>query len=629
MEYQVEWKVVGRDALEIPSQVGGRPVKVDKNQVYLQASFSLTEEIRTEYVLFDAGHSGSAHFVEVFLNGISIGDTTGRKSPVKYCVHRSLIKSGLNELVIRASGFERSGWPDNGQYTVVGRLEFSPFKWIKLEQFAPAGEIDSVDKKKDSVNLNTASEKIISLSFIKGIKAVRLKISNSDSRDDFLVDELCLVKKPRYEEIKVEQDKARTGITCSYGTAIINKSSSSLVILPSDNLQGVGPFTIESTPNGILLRWPITDSEHIFGLGENTMHGMDKKGKRENIWVIHSFDKCDKPVPFMLSTAGYSLLLHSSYYSVFDLGSQKSNEGFCFCNSSCAEFILFLERDFRAMVRDFTALTGRPPMPPRWIFGYYQSTTEKVSQKELEKSVDVFNKKKIPVDVIGIDPNWQKPGFQSWQWDKNYFPKPQQFLTKLKKEDIRLQLWTGPFINRSSRLFEQAVKSKFVFRTKKSDIGSVDWWMGTDAVLIDFTNSKAVEWWAKLLAPLVKSGISILKTDGGDTSETPPDLISPSSNRSMRELHNLYPILFAKAVSEGMQKSAGKERILTWIRTGFTGIGRYPCCWGGDQNANFHGGRVLIKAGQQAGLMGIPFWSHDLGGFGGKPTPEYYLRSFQ
>lgn len=150
--------------------------------------------------------------------------------------------------------------------------------------------------------------------------------------------------------------------------------------------------------------------------------------------------------------------------------------------------------------------------------------------------------------------------------------------------------------------------------------------MGHEAGLVDFADDPTAQWWGRKAAKLADDGVHVFKVDGGDSHETPAYLNSVTG-RSMAELHNLYPVLFAKSVYEGIQRS--DQRTLTWIRTGFSGIQQYPCCWGGDQKADFSGGRVLIKAGQQSGLAGISFWSHDVGGFGGTPTEEYYIRSFQ
>ena len=407
----------------------------------------------------------------------------------------------------------------------------------------------------------------------------------------------------------------------------IDRKTSDISVYRSDGA-AVEKISFKFAGEQSALSWQLDDNEHVFGLGENTTGGMDKRGKKEQIWVIHSFEKCDKPVPFLLSTSGYGFYLHCAYKAEFDIGKDVKNQARCFVDNTRMDIFLLTKKLFPELISNFTELTGRSPMPPRWAFGYWQSTTRPISQAELEKNIAIFENKKISVDVIAIDPVWQKPGFQSWQWNRKYFPNPSKFLSTLKSAKTNLALWTCPFINHTSPLYDEAVRKKFVMENENGLPGKINWWMGFNGLLMDSYHPEAVRWWGKLIASFVKSGVNVLKIDGGDTNETIPGLFS-SKKHSMRELHNLYPVLFAKAVHESMKKAAGNKRTITWIRTGFTGIQRYPCCWGGDQEANFRGGRVLIKAGQQSGLAGIPYWSHDLGGFAGRPTEEYYIRSFQ
>jgi alpha-glucosidase (family GH31 glycosyl hydrolase) len=127
--------------------------------------------------------------------------------------------------------------------------------------------------------------------------------------------------------------------------------------------------------------------------------------------------------------------------------------------------------------------------------------------------------------------------------------------------------------------------------------------------------------------PLIRQGVDVFKTDGGDGAQVPSDAVFAAGTGE--RIHNLYPLYFARTISDVQLAVEPDRRSCVWIRTGTSGIQRWPCAWGGDQIADFSGGRKLIKGGQSVGLSGVSFWSHDLGGFSYNRTAEYVVRSYQ
>jgi len=92
-----------------------------------------------------------------------------------------------------------------------------------------------------------------------------------------------------------------------------------------------------------------------------------------------------------------------------------------------------------------------------------------------------------------------------------------------------------------------------------------------------------------------------------------------------REMHNLYPLLYNKAVFEAVEKYSNGRGIV-WARSAWAGSQRYPIHWAGDQLCNFPSLACTLWGGLSLGLSGVPFWSHDIGGFKGEPSPELYIR---
>ncbi len=73
-------------------------------------------------------------------------------------------------------------------------------------------------------------------------------------------------------------------------------------------------------------------------------------------------------------------------------------------------------------------------------------------------------------------------------------------------------------------------------------------------------------------------------------------------------------------------KDKGKEGVL-WDRPGWAGIQKYPIKWGGDPQTTYRAMAQSLRGCLSAGLSGVSFWSHDIGGFyGEKPDPRLYIR---
>jgi alpha-D-xyloside xylohydrolase len=69
-------------------------------------------------------------------------------------------------------------------------------------------------------------------------------------------------------------------------------------------------------------------------------------------------------------------------------------------------------------------------------------------------------------------------------------------------------------------------------------------------------------------------------------------------------------------------QAAGEQDILFLCRSAWAGSQRFGAAvWSGDTPSTFSSLRAQVKAGLNMGLSGIPWWTHDIGGFrGGDPT---------
>jgi alpha-D-xyloside xylohydrolase len=110
-----------------------------------------------------------------------------------------------------------------------------------------------------------------------------------------------------------------------------------------------------------------------------------------------------------------------------------------------------------------------------------------------------------------------------------------------------------------------------------------------------------------------------------DFGDRVPEDARFSDGKSGREMHNLYPHLYAEAVWQVVERVSGQG--LIWRRPGYIGTQRFPCCWAGDTQVSWEGMAGALRGGLSAGFTGESCWSHDIGGFvGPHPSEELYIR---
>jgi alpha-D-xyloside xylohydrolase len=143
-----------------------------------------------------------------------------------------------------------------------------------------------------------------------------------------------------------------------------------------------------------------------------------------------------------------------------------------------------------------------------------------------------------------------------------------------------------------------------------------------DAGFIDYSNPEAVEWVKEKFRKLFELDVSVIKVDFGEGA--PPDAIYHGV--ASESMHNLYPLLYNKAIFEITAEFWGEDQAMVWARSAWAGSQRYPVHWSGDGVARLEDLPCVLRSTMSFGLSGFPFYSHDIGGFTGLPSPELYAR---
>ena len=121
-----------------------------------------------------------------------------------------------------------------------------------------------------------------------------------------------------------------------------------------------------------------------------------------------------------------------------------------------------------------------------------------------------------------------------------------------------------------------------------------------------------------------KATAAAIKADFGE--QAPLDGVYHDGTPGHR-MHNLYPLLYNRAVWDATAEATGEPII--WARSAWAGSQRYPLHWGGDSTADWSNLGPQLCGGMSFGLSGFPFWSQDIGGFLGRPDGDLLIRWLQ
>ena len=369
--------------------------------------------------------------------------------------------------------------------------------------------------------------------------------------------------------------------------------------------------------------------EEIYGLGER-FDGVCRKGRAVDFYnkdaIGTTSPRTYVNIPFYMSTRKYGLFLNSSAPTEWEIGTLDSSAlGFSVLDSQMDYFVMYGESP-ADILKSYCNLTGFSKLPPLWSFGLWMSRNSYTSWDVVEDIAKKMRENDIPCDVLHLDTAWFT---NDWDCDlifsKDRFPEPIKYFEKLRKQGFNISLWQYNFIppNANNEHYQEAVKNGYLAKDNAGNpyqlpdtcVGS---W--TKDVIVDFSNPKARDWYANKIKKLISMGAGAIKTDFGEG--IPQDAIY--SNISGKYFHNLYSLVYNYTIFNATKEAGGDD--IVWARSGTAGSQRFPLHWGGDSQCTFDALAGTLRAALSIGISGIPFFSHDIGGFLGLPSDELYVR---
>jgi alpha-D-xyloside xylohydrolase len=324
---------------------------------------------------------------------------------------------------------------------------------------------------------------------------------------------------------------------------------------------------------------PLKPEEQIFGLGLQLLSFSQRGGKK--VVRVNADPKMDTgdshaPVPFYVTTQGIGILIDTARYATFYLGNAHprpshpttpvSDAGVDpkYVNVESAEhsdfvmvdvpgatgvdIYLFNGPDMLNAVRRYNAFSGGGFVPPEWGLGFWFRMMAKDSQADVLSLGREFRERKIPCDVIGLEPGWQSHSYScSFVWDKGRFPDPVGFLDATQDQNFRVNLWEHAFTHSSSPLFPSL----------ESHSGNFGVWEG---LVPDFAGQPARDAFGDFHGKtLIDAGVSGFKLDECDNSDYThgwsfPETSTFPSGVDGEQMHSVFGLRYQMAIWNAFRK---------------------------------------------------------------------------
>jgi alpha-glucosidase len=380
------------------------------------------------------------------------------------------------------------------------------------------------------------------------------------------------------------------------------------------------------------------DGEHYAGFGERS-NAVDQRGntvenytgegpfqENERPLIPNNFvpnwgfrardDATYFPMPWLISSAGYGVLIDGSRTSYYRLGTDRPDAWSLEVTTAPADYpqavtgpsptrlsLRFFAGPRPAdVLRRLTAAIGRQPPPAPWFLGPWFQPKDDQTDARLLRRAD------SPVSVAQTYTHYLPCGSQ-----QSAEAAQRQRTALFHSLGYAVTTYFNPMICTS---YQPAYGDAAAAGALTGTAGGTPYVYRYNQFVVsqfDFTAPSAQAQYGRLLGEAVHHGYDGWMEDFGEY--TPLDSQSADGTDGT-VMHNRYPRLYHCAANRFAR--AQSRPLLRFIRSGWTGAARCaPVVWGGDPTTGwgFDGLRSAVQNGLTMGLSGVGVWGSDIGGF--------------
>ena len=282
--------------------------------------------------------------------------------------------------------------------------------------------------------------------------------------------------------------------------------------------------------------------------------------------------------------------------------------------------------NYDGVIKGYRQLTGKAPVMPKWVLGFWQSRERYSTQEDLVGTLKEFRARHIPIDNIVQDwQYWKDDQWGSHEFDETRYPDPEKMLDDVHAMNARFMISVWPKFYTNTEHYKELKAAGYAYTHAEED-GLTDWlghpqtfydayaeggrkmfWRQMDETLYSRFGQKIDAWWMDASEPNLRDCLPL---------DYMKWLLTPNALGSSTEYLNAYALVNAQAIYEGQRSVNPDARVFLLTRNGFSGLQRYSTAsWSGDIGTSWTDMRMQMAAGLNYSMSGIPFWGMDIGGF--------------
>src|SRR5262245_56125815 len=368
----------------------------------------------------------------------------------------------------------------------------------------------------------------------------------------------------------------------------------------------------------------------------------------------------------------YGLFFDNTAQSYFNIGasdySQMFGKYYFGALYGDLDYYFLYGADVPSVVDQYTQLTGRPTLPPRYALGFHQGCYGYYDEAILTHIAAAYRASNIPLDGLHIDVDFQN-NYRTFTNSNEKFPNAQQMFATLRQQGFKCSTNITPLVTshpldengnptpypaRDSGLALNTpgqAAGAFIYNTRGGGgpnpdhfIGTVNYGtnnnfnpfneqnLGSDGYYPDLGRPDVRQWWGQQYAFLVNTlGLEMIWQDmtcpaitNGDAATFPLDLMVSSFGQytEVAKVHNAYVLNLLQATFEGLAALRPNQRNFIIARGGYAGMQRFAALWTGDSASDWDFLQINIPEVLNLGISGIPLSGCDIGGFATGDVPD-------
>ncbi len=203
------------------------------------------------------------------------------------------------------------------------------------------------------------------------------------------------------------------------------------------------------------IEFNLSKEEVLYGGGARAL-GMNRRGHRLPLfnrahygYETHS-ELMNYTMPIVLSSNQYMIHFDNAPIGYLDLDSKGDNTLTYETVSGRKTYQIIVGDTWYDMLNNYTNLTGKQPMLPRWALGNFSSRFGYHSQEEVEQTIAKFKEENIPVDAIILDLYWfgkeVKGTMGNLEVFRDSFPDFEGMVKRLNDKGVKTITITEPFV---------------------------------------------------------------------------------------------------------------------------------------------------------------------------------------